>query len=365
MTICPSRRNRKWALGVASLLVLSGLAFPRVSFSQELGTPDWLRDHLGGTAFSHRRDNGKMMELVSPLSDQAGRATVQVLADGRPVALGAMVSTDGYLVTKRSELSNDPLRVRLPDGRLFSARIAAVRRVSDLALLKVEGTDDLPVVSFSDEEPDVGCFLVTSGRGDVPVGIGVMGVSPRKVDHVGRLGVILRNDRAGRARVDGVWPDSGADKAGVLPGDRIVAINGKNEEGDKQVISALKGMYPGETVRLTIQRDDGELEIDAQIRDFSVMQESPNDSRVNGARSTRLSGFERVLQHDTVLEPHECGGPVVDCRGRVVGLNIARAGRVVSYALPGALVNQELRLMLDEARRLAPAPPSGEVASGQ
>jgi S1-C subfamily serine protease len=63
-----------------------------------------------------------------------------------------------------------------------------------------------------------------------------------------------------------------------------------------------------------------------------------------------LSGFDRVIQHDTVLDPDECGGPVLDIAGRVVGLNIARAGRVVSYALPASLVIPQMVSMLEEAR---------------
>jgi S1-C subfamily serine protease len=64
----------------------------------------------------------------------------------------------------------------------------------------------------------------------------------------------------------------------------------------------------------------------------------------------RLSGFERVIQHDTVLNPEECGGPVLDSQGRAIGINIARAGRVVSYLLPSSLILPEMLQMLEEAR---------------
>ena len=57
-----------------------------------------------------------------------------------------------------------------------------------------------------------------------------------------------------------------------------------------------------------------------------------------------------MIQHDTVLYPDECGGPVVDTQGRFVGLNIARAGRVVSYALPASSVTTDIADMLREAR---------------
>jgi S1-C subfamily serine protease len=56
------------------------------------------------------------------------------------------------------------------------------------------------------------------------------------------------------------------------------------------------------------------------------------EMEVNGEISSRATGFKNVMQHDTVLLPHQCGGPIVDIDGNFVGLNIARAGRVVSLA---------------------------------
>ena len=59
--------------------------------------------------------------------------------------------------------------------------------------------------------------------------------------------------------------------------------------------------------------------------------------------SNRRWGFPSVIQHDTVLRPSDCGGPVVDLDGYAVGINIARAGRVASYALPVEVVNPLLK----------------------
>jgi S1-C subfamily serine protease len=54
--------------------------------------------------------------------------------------------------------------------------------------------------------------------------------------------------------------------------------------------------------------------------------------------SSRRFGFDQAFQHDTVLAPNDCGGPLVDIEGRVVGFNIARAGRTESYAIPANIV---------------------------
>ena len=50
--------------------------------------------------------------------------------------------------------------------------------------------------------------------------------------------------------------------------------------------------------------------------------------------SEKRSNFPNALQHDLTLNPNECGGPLVDLDGTVVGVNIARGGRVKSYAIP-------------------------------
>ena len=52
------------------------------------------------------------------------------------------------------------------------------------------------------------------------------------------------------------------------------------------------------------------------------------------------AGDEQAIQHDTVLQPWLCGGPLVDLDGKAIGLNIARAGRVATYALPASLVKR-------------------------
>lgn len=313
---------------------------------------------VGTSLADDHRDNAAMNRLIRPISESVRGSVVQILSGGTPVALGTVVSSDGYVLTKRSELSGDPIRIRLGDARLFPARVAAVRRRNDLALLRIESVVTLPAIEFSSTAPEVASFLISPGRTGRPIGFGVVGVKSRQIKHQGRLGVMLTDDSSGRALVDDVFPDSGAEHAGIVRGDLIIAIDGREKNSRTGVIETLRGKFPGERVRLTIQRVNGSrgldtLEMDARIREFGIMAESESDSKVNGPRNVRLSGFDQVIQHDTVLDPDECGGPVLDTYGRVVGLNIARAGRVVSYALPSSLVIPEMESMLDEARAAA------------
>lgn len=302
-----------------------------------------------------RRDNPAVLDLFRPLGEQVQNSVVQIMCGGTPVSLGTVVSADGYVITKRSELTSDPIRVRFGDGRLFPARVAAVRRRNDLAILRVDADIDFSPLKFNAHSPEIASFLISLGRTGRPIGLGVVGVKERPIQHQGRLGVMLEDDSKGRALVQLVLPESGAAIAGVSPGDRIIAINGQAEDSREEVIDRLKQMYPGESVRLTILRPNelsefDSLDLNAQIRDMGMLQESASDSKVNGPRNIRLSGFDRVIQHDTVLDPEECGGPVIDSRGRAVGINIARAGRIVSYLLPSSLILPEMIEMLEEAR---------------
>jgi hypothetical protein len=50
----------------------------------------------------------------------AAKSTVQILVNDEQVALGTVVSADGYILTKASEVQG-PATVKLPDGRELEA----------------------------------------------------------------------------------------------------------------------------------------------------------------------------------------------------------------------------------------------------
>jgi hypothetical protein len=61
---------------------------------------------------------------------------------------------------------------------------------------------------------------------------------------------------------------------------------------------------------------------------------NPQETIAGNKLSTRRNGFEQVVQHDTVLKPDQMGGPILDLNGRALGVNIAKNGRVSTFALP-------------------------------
>jgi serine protease Do len=304
------------------------------------GNRDWLQ-RIGLTRApgeherNHERVTGAFREIVAAPS----KATVKVLIDDTQVALGAIVDADGYVITKASELKGKPT-VQLADERRFHARLIGVEAQYDLAMLKISA-EGLPVISWSDEEPQVGSFLAAPALDPAHAAIGVVSVAPRKIGAPsGMLGVQLEEDAKG-PRVNQVLPGTGAEKAGVQVNDIITHINGEPIKNREALVEIIRKQRSGDTVLLTVQRGGAELAMAATL---SVITPGEPDKRrefqnnLGGSLSARRDGFPLALQHDTVLRPADCGGPLVDLDGKAVGINIARGGRVNSYAIPTSAI---------------------------
>jgi len=267
------------------------------------------------------------------------RSTVRVLCDSRRVALGTIVDADGYVLTKASELKGETV-CQLFDGRRLEADVVGTRDDHDLALLKIRA-NNLPVIDWSDSEPpSLGSWLATPGLETIPISIGVVSVGPRKIERrVPALGIIIEDSEKG-PMIHQVVPESGAAKAGLRRNDVVVNLNGKRVESRDGLIQAIRKFRPGDKVRLRILRAKEELAIEATLGELAQIVHGREyfQNGLGGRLSERRAGFPLALQHDTVLQPNQCGGPVVDLDGKAVGINIARASRVASYALPASVV---------------------------
>jgi serine protease Do len=291
-------------------------------------------------------------EVVAPLH----RSTVRVLSNGKDASLGTVIGANGWILTKASELKGK-VTCKFSDGRELPARIIGVHEDTDLAMLKVEAHDLAPV-AFSKATPQVGDWVVTSGMSADPTSIGVVSVQPRRVMAPrGMLGIGLEQGDGG-ARIREVMPGSGAAKAGLKLGDTVLSINGKQAKTHEDLVAIVAHYKPGDVLTLTIRRDGKEVTVQATLGGMQQDSRSNMQNTMGGPISERRSNFTKVLQHDSVLKPTECGGPLADLDGHVIGINIARAGRVESYAIPSevvASITAELK-----SGELMPAPPVAE-----
>ena len=327
-------RARQFPLLIFALLCL---AVPRPVVAQPLNADVYKNGERFRAAFQ-------------PVAAEARQSTARIYVDGEPVALGIIVSEDGYILTKGSQLRGD-VTVRLPDGPKQPAARVGIDGPSDLALLKVDATGLVPA-EWTKKEPAVGSWLVSVGLGESPVGIGVVSVAGRKIaPQRGILGITLDIS----STVTEVFPGSGADEAGLQVGDVITGIEGDAYPDRDDLLNRLRRFRPGDSLRLSVRRGDKDQKILATLGNESsaMVDRQARQNMMAGPLSIRSGGFDRALQHDTVLRPEDCGGPVADLSGRVVGMNIARAGRVESYALPTSAIQPILARLMPPDNRTA------------
>ncbi|MGO8751279.1 MAG: S1C family serine protease [Thermoguttaceae bacterium] len=286
----------------------------------------------------------------------ASAATVRVLAEGEEVALGAVVEPDGYLVSKASVLhGRTKIVCRFKDGTERDAKIVGENATHDLALLRVEATN-LAALSWREGDLPPGSLVATTAPGNQPVAIGVastvrrVGGRPEPPKTRGWLGIELRAGPSGVA-VDNVASGSPAAKADLHAGDEIRRIDGAAVTSTNQVVTTVGAHPSGQTIKLLVHRKEKDVDKDVEI--IATMGKPqpvrlPQDAWGGGPFSDRRSGFPQVLPHDTPLQPKDCGGPLVDTEGRAVGINIARALRVTTYALPARIVQETVTALKRE-----------------
>jgi serine protease Do len=84
---------------------------------------------------------------------------------------GFIIDATGYIVTNNHVIDGaNKISAKLPNGREFTAKLVGADEATDVALLKVDGVNDLPVVAFGDDRRvRVGDWVVAVGN---PFGLG-------------------------------------------------------------------------------------------------------------------------------------------------------------------------------------------------
>ena len=84
--------------------------------------------------------------------------------ESRSLGSGFILSADGYILTNAHVVdSADEINVKLTDKREFKAKVIGADKRTDVALIKIEGTN-LPVVKFGDPNKlKVGEWVVAIG----------------------------------------------------------------------------------------------------------------------------------------------------------------------------------------------------------
>jgi len=298
----------------------------------------------------------KAFESVAKTSQPS---TVQLMTKDEQVGLGAIVDSGGWIVSKASQIKAADV-CKLSDGQKLEFEYVGYHPKHDLALIKIDRKDLTPV-QWAQEPPQLGDWLITVGASSEVPGAGVMSAPRRKIPRAevyGVLGIELARDRT--ATIQRVFPNSGALRAGLKSSDVVLAIDALEIATGIDLIRTVRRYRPGDTLTLTIRREEDELKVPVTLThpfgDF--LSRIAFQKQMGGALSFRRDDFEDVYQHDTVLAPEACGGPVVNVDGKVVGINIARAGRTESYIL-----TRDVILSVLEDMKSGQFPPPAQVTA--
>jgi serine protease Do len=317
----------------------------------------WRQMRRGGPrSTTYLKNSGQIKSLLAPVVSKAAASTARVVSDDREVAFGTVVAAEGLIVTKASQLAGK-LECRLSDGRKLPATLVGEDIATDLALLRVNAKTLTPI-EWATSAATPGSIVAATGRGADPLLIGVVsdvsqpmpGPDGGNVQH-GWLGINLQEG----AEVSEVSPSSAAEKAGLKEHDHIRRLDGAEVRSKREFIESLSKMPPNRKVSLVVSRKDKEkdkeLELEAVLSRSSGRLRLPQDNWGGGPFSDRRYGFAAVIPHDLPLAPAECGGPLVDIDGRCLGVNIARALRVASYALPPGVVQATVEKIQAKAKK--------------
>ncbi|MGL6097321.1 MAG: S1C family serine protease [Fimbriiglobus sp.] len=322
------------------------------------------------------RGKDRLAKLFAEPASAAAESTVRVKCNDKPAALGVVVAADGLILTKASELRivaadgliltkaselRGEITCLLADGTAYDATYVGYHKPTDLALLRIDAKG-LKVATFAVRSAvEVGNFVASVDHNADPIAVGVVGTTARKLydaeaavrnSNKGYLGILLEDPVSGDGVLVGdLIPKGAAEKAGVAVRDVIHEISGKPAK-DRVVLAELLESYrPGDAVTVRVRRGNKQLSLKVVLGDRpkerfgrgeSTRDRNETQNAMGGLLSARRTGFPAVIQHDGYVKPTDIGGPVVDVDGKLIGMNIARAGRVETWALPGDVIQSAL-----------------------
>jgi serine protease Do len=317
---------------------------------------------VANTLPSEKRKNGPLIqEALSPvqIALQESSAAFYNNETSSPFLYGTVVSKDGLILTKASELEQvKDFHVRVGTKKYREPKVLGSDEVWDVALVRIEAEGLTPVKMGETAEFPHGTWVVSNGsterrfRRPRP---GIISANKREVPVPGGvvLGVELKEEKGGLV-IGKITENSGAEKAGLQPGDLIVGIGESPVKKRADLIKKFKDEKEGNRVLLKVKRGEEELSIEVELMSREKLygrQMTRNDQLSGGdlQQSDRRTGFPMIIQHETMLTRYEVGGPVFTLDQQFVGMNIAAVNRVEAFAIP----SEELPDIVAELKKSA------------
>lgn len=298
------------------------------------------QDYSGGLNY---RTNGKpVLKVLEPVREKLQSTSVVFFLDNKVMLYGLVISPDGMIVTKASELEGkENYYIRINEEKYDSFQLIGIDKEHDLAVVKVPASD-LPLLQVDETLPDVGTIVVSNGastRFSRRARIGVISsparVIPRQDNDIPYSGLVFGKS----LKIENIEEKSPAALAGFKPGDVVLSVEDEQVKELKDMVPVFNEKVIGDMVRFKLERAGKRLELSLVLKSWKEvkgednMPKSRNDM-MSGYSSRRKTGFDLVLEHDSPLPPNYMGGPLLDLHGNVRGLNIARYNRMETFSLP-------------------------------
>lgn len=346
------------------------LAAQKIPFPGEIASETYAARKPATPATTNRRRSPPLplgrqdaiyLKGLAVAQQAARKVTSQVLVDDVPAASGTLLwdapisKHQSFIATKASLLGirpqNQQISVRLPGEKTpRAATWVGDDSRTDLAILAIDyqpewasesdSTDEVNATKTREIQPGVPVLTVTTGGKSL---VGFVSATPRSfslrqpplVRNRAMLGVSVSGDADG-VRITNLVEDSGAAKAGLEVGDIVLRLDGKIVRSADELVSVIALLNVGDTIEIHLKRETETQQVTATLGAFTLPagQRNQYDNWGGGPFSDRRFEIPHVLPHDTPLPPEECGSPLVDHHGQVLGVNISRALRTTSYALP-------------------------------
>ncbi|MFK7819467.1 MAG: PDZ domain-containing protein [Planctomycetaceae bacterium] len=290
------------------------------------------------------RASKNVRDVFRSKSGNAAKATVGIAVQGKQVALGCVVSVDGEVVTKASLIPDGDVRLITADGNSVLAERVGTDEAFDVMLLKAQSGQFVPL-QFAPEKPSIGRMVAALRDKGAVVGVGMviveanrtglrkLGSAPEQPSAY--LGLNLAEEESGGLRVTREVPrNAPAFPFGIRKDDVITAVAGYKVNRVQDLLRILRTKQPGDRINVKVERNGEQKRSTVRLGDRGI------DKWGGGPFSKRRYNIPNVITHDIRIRPNECGGPLVSASGEVVGMNIARALRIATYAVPGEPLNK-------------------------
>jgi len=279
----------------------------------------------------------KTKGIFEPVTRPLATSVVTILNRGVPIGLGTVVDKDGLAVVMASVLPPQP-QCRLPDGSIADVTVVGVDRPFDLAVIRIPAKSIRPILWADRDSLPAGTIVAAVGSGGFPLKVGVVSVATRKLADAKAPAY----DLPLRVKVDTSWVyvepsknGSGytilmayglAKSVGIRPGDRLVSIAGQPVASDDDIAKSIADKRSGDVASVGLIREGKAMTLELPLL--------PQVS-INAQNATwRSDDYPIALEYSPPVRTTECGGPLVDVSGRVVGVTVGRMNTHAGWAIP-------------------------------